>query len=280
MNASGKFATTRTPLRLDAQGRPLVAPPADASTERITWIHRWTDNLLSFRTTRDPAFSFQPGHWVRLGLASGKGGIIWRSFSMASASHADHLEFFAVIVPDGAFTTRLATAAPGDTIFIHKQPSGSLTASRFVGGRDLWMFATGTGLAPFVSILRDPHTWQTFDHLVLAHSVRQGKDLAYREEIAALCQEEAFAPFAHKLRFVPVVTREAVPGTLPRRLTQLVADGELERFVGLPLDAQAARILLCGNPAMLDELRDVLTDRGMRPDLERQPGNFALENYW
>ena len=199
---------------------------------------------------------------------------------MVSASYDEFLEFLSIIVPNGAFTTRLAQCVSSDTIHIEKQPYGYLTTGRFVGGRDLWMFASGTGVAPFLSILRDPEVWERFDNLVLAYSVREAKDLVYRGEIAALTQTELFAPQAHKLRFVPVVTREIIPGALQQRLTTLVKNQELERFVSLPLDQDRARILVCGNPQMLDEMRDLLTERGFRPDRSREPGNFAFENYW
>lgn len=259
---------------------PIPAPTDKATEERILDVRPWTERLFSFRMTRPAAFRFQPGQFARLGIASGKGGIIWRPYSMVSASYDEHLEFFSIIVPDGAFTTRLARLVAGDTLHLEKRSYGYLTSGRFVGGRDLWMLASGTGVAPFLSILHDPEVWEQFDNLVLAYSVREARDLAYREEIAALARDELFAPHGHKLRFAPIVTRERVPGMLDRRLTQLIMDGKLERFVGLPLDAERARILVCGNPQMLDDLRSVLTERGLRPDRGRDPGHFACENYW
>jgi ferredoxin--NADP+ reductase len=269
--SGGKFAATR---------RPPPTPAAEATAERITAVRRWHETLLSIRTTRDRAFQFEPGQWVRLGLASGTGGIVWRSFSMASATTDEQLEFLAVVIPSGTFTTRLAAANPGDAIWVGRRPSGTLTASRFSDGRDLWMLASGTGLAPFLAMLRDAPAWSRFENIVLVHSVREARDLAYREEIAVLERTNLSAPRQAKLHFVPVVTREAVPGLLGRRLTQLIADGELERSIGVALDSERSRILLCGNPAMLDDVRDVLSNRGLRPDLGRLPGHFAAENYW
>lgn len=251
-----------------------------ATEERILDVRPWTERLFSFRLTRPAAFRFEPGQFARLGVASGSGGTIWRAYSMVSAAHDEHLEFFSIVVPGGAFTTRLASLRPGDTLQVEKRAYGYLTTGRFVGGRDLWLLASGTGVAPFLSILRDPAVWQRYDNIVLAYSVREARDLAYRDEIAALAGDELFAPHGQKLRFVPVVTRERVPGLPDRRLTALIADGELERRVDLPLDAERARILVCGNPQMLDDLRDVLTTRGLRPDRGKEPGNFAFENYW
>lgn len=251
-----------------------------ATEERILDIRHWTEKLLSFRMTRPAAFRFQPGQFARLGITSEKSGIIWRAYSMVSASYDEYLEFFSIIVPNGAFTTRLAQLVSGDTIYIEKLPYGYLTSGRFVGGRDLWMLASGTGVAPFLSILRDLEVWERFDNLILAYSVREARDLAYRQEITALSQAEIIAPLGHKLRFAPIVTRERVTGMLNRRLTELIMDGRLEKFVTLPLDAERARILVCGNPQMLEDLRDVLIARGLRPDRSREPGNFAFENYW
>jgi ferredoxin--NADP+ reductase len=199
---------------------------------------------------------------------------------MVSASYDEYLEFFSIIVPDGAFTTRLARLVPGDTLRVEKQAYGFLTTDRFVGGKDLWMMASGTGVAPFLSILRDPQVWERFDNLVLAYSVREARDLAYGDEIARLGNDELFAAHRHKLRFAPIVTREKVPGALDRRLTDLIADRGLEESLGLPLDAERSRVLVCGNPQMLDDLRAALTARGLRPDRSKEPGQLAFENYW
>lgn len=259
---------------------PLPAPTDKATAEHILDIRRWTDKLISVRTTRNVSFRFQPGQFARIGIASGSGGTIWRPYSMVSANYDEHLEFFSIIVPNGAFSTKLAQASVADSIYVEKQPYGYLTTSRFVGGQDLWMLATGTGVAPFISILRDPEIWAQYDNLVLAYSVRNTSELAYRNEIAAIAQEEPFVEHGHKLHFVPTVTRESAPGMLNRRLTDLLQDGELERHIGFPIDAGRARILICGNPQMLDDVRQVLTARGFRPDLGRAPGHFASENYW
>lgn len=258
----------------------IPAPTDKATPERILAIRRWTDKLFSLRTTRSPGFRFEPGQFVRIGIASGTGGTIWRPYSMVSANHDEHLEFFSIIVPEGAFSTRLARAVAGDTLHVEKQSYGFLTTGRFVGGKDLWLLASGTGLAPFLSILRDPEVWEKYENLVLAYSVREIGELAYREEIAALATDELFAPHGHKLRFAPIVTRQQVPGMLDRRLTELLRNGGLEGHVGLPIDAERARILICGNPQMLDDVREQLQLRGLRPDRSREPGHFASENYW
>lgn len=260
--------------------RPPPSPTEKATLERITTMRRWTDKLISFRTTRQRGFRFKPGQFARLGVATESGGIVWRAYSMVSADYDEHLEFFSIVIPDGAFTTRLARLEVGDSLWVEKQAYGFLTVDRFALDGDLWMLASGTGVAPFLSILRDPSIWERFDSLVLAYSVREARDLIYREEIEALRRDPLFAPHGDKLRFVPVVTRERMAGALDRRLTVLCADDALEAVAGVPFEATRSRVLICGNPQMLDDLREVLTKRGLKPDRSREPGNLAFENYW
>ncbi len=260
--------------------RPPPSPTEKATLERIVAMRHWTDKLITFRTTRQRSFRFRPGQFARLGVATETGGIVWRAYSMVSADYDEHLEFFSIVIPDGAFTTRLARLEVGDSLWVEKQAYGFLTVDRFALDGDLWMLASGTGVAPFLSILRDPSVWERFDSLVLAYSVREARDLVYRDEIEALPHDPLFAPHGDKLRFVPVVTREKVAGALDRRLTALCADDALESAVGVPFDAARSRVLICGNPQMLDDLREVLTKRGLKPDRSREPGNLAFENYW
>lgn len=278
------------PLPPPSFRRGAMPSPTDKATEeRILALWPWTEKLFSLRTTRSPAFRFQPGQFVRIGIASGSGigpasgssgGVVWRPYSMVSAHYDDYLEFFSIVVPDGAFTTRLAQARVGDTLYVEKATYGYLTTGRFVGGKDLWLLASGTGVAPFISILRDPDVWAQYENLVLAYSVRELRDLAYRDEIEAFGRDELFASYGRTFHFVPIVTRQAVPGLLEERLTELLRNGALERHIGLPIDAERARILICGNPHMLDDVRDVLQARGLRTDRSREPGHFASENFW
>lgn len=260
--------------------RPPPSPSEKATLERIVEMRRATDRLITFRTTRHRGFRFKPGQFARLGVATASGGIVWRAYSMVSADYDEHLEFFSIVIPDGAFTTRLARLEVGDSLWVEKQAYGFLTVDRFALDGDLWMLASGTGVAPFLSILRDPSIWERFDTLIVAYSVREARDLVYRGEIEALPLDPLFAPHGGKLRFVPVVTREKAAGALDRRLTALCADGTLEAAVGVRFDAARSRVLICGNPQMLDDLRDVLTQRGLKPDRSREPGNLAFENYW
>jgi len=251
------------------------------TTETITEVRPWTDSLFSFRTTRDRGYRFQPGQFARLGVpGAADGSIVWRAYSIASAAHDEHLEFFSVVVPGGAFTSRLAQLREGDAIHVERKSYGFLTTDRFQAGRDLWMLATGTGLAPFLSILHDFATWETYDNLVLVQSVRTQQELAYEDVIGGFDKSEYYAEFAHKLRYVRIVTREPVPGTLRDRVTKLLASGVLEENVGLRLDHERSRIMLCGNPEMVEDSRGILTARGFRLSRRGDPGHLAVENYW
>ncbi len=249
--------------------------------ETITEVRPWTDSLFSFRTTRDPGYRFVPGQFARLGVQRADADeIVWRAYSIASAAHDEHLEFFSVVVPNGAFTSRLARLREGDAIYVERKSYGFLTTDRFEAGRDLWMLATGTGLAPFLSILHDFATWEQYDNLVLVQSVRTQPELAYEDVIRGFDRSDYYAEHAHKLRYARIVTREPVPGTLRDRVTKLLASGVLEENLGLKLDHERSRIMLCGNPEMVEDSRKLLIDRGFRLSRRGEPGHLAVENYW
>lgn len=269
-----------------------TSPAAPKWTEQVVLsVHRWTDALLSFRISRDAAFRFTPGHYARLGLTAADGTLVWRPFSMVSAAEAPELEFIATLVPDGEFSTLLARIEPGDPILVDKASFGFLTADRVAPGRDLWMLASGTGLGPFISMLRGPDVWRGFQTLTVVHSVRYAHDLAYRSELEALVHASASGAHAPTdatpdaasiaaLRYVPVVTRETVPGALGQRIPQLIESEQLQQTVGLPLDPQLSRVLVCGNPDMNAELRRLLTAHGFRTPRRGLAGQMAFENYW
>lgn len=242
---------------------------------RIEWLHYWTPVLLSFRIPRPPDFRFVPGHYARLGLADGTDAPVWRPFSMVSGPEDDFLEFVVVQVPGGEFSERLRGRQVGDEVLVEKLSLGFLTLDQLAPGRDLWLLASGTGIGPFVSILRDGRTWRGFARLVLAHSVRRQDELAYREEIAAL-------PGVRdgRLRYVPVVTRETVPGALGARIPQLIADGRLQRAAGIDLDVADSRVMVCGNPELTREMRALLAARGFQPGRRGVRGQMAFEKYW
>jgi ferredoxin--NADP+ reductase len=239
-----------------------------------------TPSLFSLRTTRDPGFRFRSGQFARLGVTKADGSVVWRAYSMVSSPYDEYLDFFSIVVPGGEFTSELSRLSEGDNLLIDRQAFGFLTLDRFVDGRDLWLLATGTGIAPFVSILQDFEAWERFDSIKLVYSVREAKELAYLDLIAGLEQREYLAHYAGKLQFIPVVTREPHPGALTERITTLIENGELEQAAGLALTPEHSRVMLCGNPQMIDDTRQVLKQRGLNLSLSRRPGQVAVENYW
>jgi ferredoxin/flavodoxin---NADP+ reductase len=279
-----------SPLTAITETGPAAVPPADDqgdagagrryTSETVVAIRHWTQSLLSFRTSRPAGFGFTPGHYARLGLSAAHGNVVWRPFSLASAARDEHLEFFAVLVPGGEFSDLLARIGEGDTILVENFSYGFLTIAHFAPGKDLWLVASGTGLGPYVSILRDPATWQAYDNFIVVHSVRYSSELAYREEIAGLVHEQRLAASPGRLRYVPVVTRQSFPGALGVRIPRLIEDGRLEQAAGVALDPEHSRIMVCGNPEMARELRRQFTERGFRINRRATPGQLAFENYW
>jgi ferredoxin/flavodoxin---NADP+ reductase len=253
------------------------------TAETITEVRSWTHKLFSFRTTRYRGYRFIPGQFARLGVRrqTPEGEkIVWRAYSIVSADYDAFLEFYSIVVPGGEFTSVLADLRVGDEILIDKTNYGALTTDRFVQGRDLWLLSTGTGLAPFISILHDVKTWEQYENIILVHGVRFKDELAYAELIKAFAQHEYFGEFAHKLKYVQVVTRDEVPGALRRRIPQLLEDGALEESTGIRIDPDRARIMICGNPEMVDDLRKHFLDRGYTLSRRGKPGHLAVENLW
>ncbi|OLS64709.1 ferredoxin--NADP reductase [Pseudomonas putida] len=256
-----------------------------ASAEKYTRqtlldVQPLTPSLFSLRTTRDAGFRFRAGQFARLGVSKADGSVVWRAYSMVSSPFDEHLDFYSIVVLGGEFTSELSRLREGDELLIDRQAFGYLTLDRFVDGRDLWLLATGTGIAPFLSILQDFEAWERFETIKLVYSVREARELAYLDLIAGLEQREYLAEYAGKLQFIPVVTREEHPGALNGRITTLIENGELERAAGLELIPEHSRVMLCGNPQMIDDTRQVLKARGLNLSLSRRPGQVAVETYW
>jgi ferredoxin--NADP+ reductase len=239
-----------------------------------------TPNLFTLRTTRDAGFRFRAGQFVRLGVEKADGVRLWRAYSLVNAPHDESLEFFSIVVPGGEFTSELSRLRAGDSLLVEKMANGYLTLDRFADGRDLWLLGSGTGVAPFLSLLQDFEAWQRFDRIVLVYSARSLAELAYQPLIRGVSEVEHLAEFAHKLTYLPVVTREQAPGCLGARITALLDNGELERAAGLALEPQYSRVMVCGNPQMIEDIRQRLAARDMRLSLTRRPGQVAVENYW
>lgn len=250
------------------------------SPQQVLSVHPWAPNLFSFRITRDAAFRFVPGQFARIGVRPGAAAdapIVWRAYSVVSAPAAPYLEFFSVVVPGGAFSPALAQCRPGDTIFLERASYGFLTLERFEPARDLWFLCTGTGLAPFLSILTEADTWNRYHNLIVVHCVRYRNELAYADVLRA-----SKGPGSARLHYVPVVTKPAAAwsGDLRERIPVLLESGSLERHVGLSIDPVHSRVLICGNPAMIAPVRKWLGTRGLGPSRRGQPGQLAVENYW
>ena len=247
--------------------------------EHVTHIKHWANNkLFSITTTRSPEFTFKPGQFARLGLPENSGDepSIWRGFSMVNAVDAPHLEFYAVVVPDGQFSPRLAQLNVGDTIYIDKSPIGFLTLDNFPnGGENLWLLATGTGLSAYLSILQDPKTWQLFDNVILCHGVRFADELSYQELIHSWQQT-----WGKRFVYLPLPTREAYQDLPQQRLTTLIEQDQLASLAGISLDPHNSCVMLCGNPDMLTEARKLLGDRGFATGRRGNIGNLAVEKYW
>lgn len=248
--------------------------------QTLTQVETLTPNLFTLRTTRDPGFRFRAGQFARLGVRKADGSVAWRAYSMVSAPHDEFLEFFSIVVPGGEFTSELSRLQVGDELLVDRQAFGFLTLDRFPDGRDLWLIGTGTGLAPFLSILQDLEAWERFERIVLVYSARHANELAYQSLIRELPDREWLEGAKEKLVYVPIVTREAVPGALGERVTTLIENGGLEAAAGLALEPEHSRIMLCGNPEMIDDTRAVLKARGMHLALTRRPGQVAVETYW
>jgi ferredoxin--NADP+ reductase len=265
---------------LQEPGAPMTASAEKFTPQTLLEVTPLTPNLFTLRTTRDPGFRFRAGQFARLGVTKADGSIVWRAYSMVSSPHDDFLEFFSIVVPDGEFTSELSRLREGDTLLIDRQAFGFLTLDRFVDGRDLWMLSTGTGIAPFLSILQDFEVWEKFERIILVYSVRETRELAYQQLIAGLTERDYLADYAGKLLFLPTVTREQCPGALNGRITQLIDGGELEQAAGLEMTPEHSRVMLCGNPQMIDDTRQMLKQRDMHLSLSRRPGQVAVENYW
>ncbi len=274
-SVAGRATVESNPL-----GADMTASEDKYTRETLLDVHSWSPNLFSLRCTRASGFRFRAGQFARLGVRKADGNVVWRAYSMVSAPHDDYLEFFSIVVPGGEFTSELSRLRVGDPLLVDKQAFGFLTLDRFPDGRDLWLLATGTGLAPFLSILQDMEVWQRFERILLVYSARTASELAYQALIREIPTRDYLEGAGRKLAYLPVVTREEVPGALHGRITTLIESGELERAAGLALDPQHSRLMLCGNPQMIEDCRALLKTRGMQLSLTRRPGQVAVENYW
>jgi ferredoxin--NADP+ reductase len=251
---------------------------SNLATEKVLSVQHWNDTLFSFRTTRDPGLRFINGQFVMIGLEV-DGRPLTRAYSIASANHEEHLEFFSIKVENGPLTSRLQHLQPGDPIIVSKKPTGTLVLRDLKPGKRLFMFATGTGLAPFMSLIHDPETYDNFEQIVLIHGVRWSNELAYHDYIEHDMKEhEFFGELAReKLLYYPTVTRESFRNE--GRLTDLIDSGKLFADLGIaPLDPATDRGMICGSPAMLNDTVALLNARGfaISPHIG-VPGDYVIE---
>lgn len=268
------YGSTSLQLRLT----PRFPPMSAFNTETVLDVHHWNDTLFSFKTTRDPSLRFRNGHFVMLGLPV-DGKPLMRAYSVASANYEENLEFLSIKVQDGPLTSRLQHLKPGDTVLVSRKPTGTLVVDDLRPGRNLFLFGTGTGLAPFMSIVKDPETYERFEKVVLVHGVREVSELAYSEYLQdELPGNEFFGELVQqRLVYYPTVTRE--PFRNRGRITDLIASDKLTDDIGLaPLSPQTDRVMICGSPAMLADTRALLDARGfvISPS-QGVPGDYVIE---
>jgi ferredoxin--NADP+ reductase len=245
--------------------------------ETVLSVRHWTESLFSFTTTRSRGLRFKNGHFVMIGLEV-EGRPLLRAYSVASPNYEEHLEFYSIKVPNGPLTSRLQHLKPGDEILVGTKPTGTLVLNTLRPGKRLYLLSTGTGLAPFMSIIRDPETYEQYEHVVLAHGVRVTEELGYAEYIKheLPAHEYLGEQVREKLRYYPTVTRESFENQ--GRLTDLLHSGKLCADLGLPdLDPTHDRVMICGNPGMLDELVQELERRGFVEGSTHEPGDYAIE---
>ena len=245
--------------------------------EKVLSVHHWTDRLFSFTTTRDTALRFSNGHFTMIGLRVNNKPLL-RAYSIASANYEDHLEFLSIKVEEGPLTSRLRNIAVGDTIIVGRKPTGTLVVDYLLPGKRLYMLATWTGLAPFMSIVRDPTTYERFEQIVLVHGVRNVDELAYHDLLVDHLPAHEFLGdmVSSQLLYYPTVTREEYRNQ--GRIPDLIESDKLFAELGLPpLDAAQDRVMICGSPAMLRDIRQLLERRGFREGNTSTPGDFVIE---
>ncbi len=245
--------------------------------ERVLTVHHWNETLMSFTTTRSQGLRFRNGHFVMVGLEVNQRPLL-RAFSVVSANYEECLEFYSIKIPDGALTSRLAHVQPGDQVLVSSKPTGTLLLDNLRPGRRLYLLGTGTGLAPFMSIIRDPETYERFEHVVVAHGVRRVTDLGYRQYIEEDLPHHELVGQQVKaqLRYYPTVTREAFRNQ--GRVTELLDSGKMPADLGLPgLDATQDRVMICGSPTMLKDTVSLLEARGFDEGSSGGPGAYVIE---
>jgi ferredoxin--NADP+ reductase len=246
--------------------------------ETVLSVHHWTDRLFSFTTTRDPALRFSNGHFTMIGLRQPGGKPLLRAYSIASANYEEHLEFLSIKVQDGPLTSQLQHIKVGDKIVVGKKPTGTLLIDYLLPGKNLYLLGSGTGLAPFLSVARDPATYERFEKVIVVHGVREVKELAYYDYFMHELPDHEFLGdmITEQMLYYPTVTRE--PFRNQGRITTLIESGKLEKDLGLPkMDPANDRVMICGSPGLLKDLKVILEKKGYYEGSTTSPGDFVVE---
>ena len=242
---------------------------------KVVAQRRWTARLLSLQVDAGP-IGFEPGQFTKLALPEGdEGRMFARAYSFVNAPEERPYEFYYVIVPEGPLSGRLARLEAGDAVWLSPGAAGFLVLSEVPDADNLWLLATGTGIAPFLSILKSETAWRRYQRIVLVEAVRHADELAYRDQVERLKREHA-----GRFETVVFVSRESVSGTLAGRIPQAILDGRLEAAAGAALSAAGSQVMVCGNPAMVTDSVHALAQRGMKKHRRRSPGHITVENYW
>jgi ferredoxin--NADP+ reductase len=246
--------------------------------EKVLSVHHWTDRLFSFTTTRDQALRFSNGHFTMIGLRQESGKPLLRAYSIASANYEEHLEFLSIKVQDGPLTSRLQHIKVGDTIVVGRKPTGTLLIDYLLPGKNLYLLGSGTGMAPYMSIVRDPETYERFEKVILVHGVREVSELAYHDYLSYELPDHEFLGemVARQMLYYPTVTREAFKNQ--GRITTLLETGKLQTDLGLPaFNPEFDRVMICGSPEMLRDLKHMMEKRGFVEGNTTKPGDFVIE---
>lgn len=246
--------------------------------ERVLTVHHWTDRLFSFTTTRDTALRFSNGHFTMIGLRGENGKPLLRAYSIVSPNYEEHLEFLSIKVPDGPLTSRLQHIKVGDTIVVGKKPTGTLLIDYLLPAKRLYMLSTGTGVAPFLSLIRDPETYEKFEEVILTHTCRDVAELKYGFDLVEEIKNHEFLAelVGDKLKHYATVTREDYP--FQGRITDLIANGKMFTDLGVPpLDPVIDRGMICGSTAMLKDTKELLEKAGLTEGANNKPAEFVIE---
>lgn len=262
------------------QNMSLIPEVAAFPSVNVRWVRHWNEHLFSFAVDRPTSFRFRSGEFVMIGLPGDDGRPLMRAYSIASPAYSDELEFLSIKVEDGPLTSRLQKIEPGDQLYLGKKPTGTLVSDALIGGKRLWLLGTGTGLAPFLSVARDPEIYDRFSQIIIVHGVRRVSDLAFQEELTSQLANDPLVgdQALLQLHYIPTVTRE--PFHTQGRITDLIRDG---RLFAAPVQGEARfdpevdRVMLCGSTAMIRETSELLEAAGLEEGSNAKPGHYVVE---